>query len=499
MKTGKLLFISLLCIGRLSAQPCGTAQGDQITYGTNDTWIGYVYNNNNFTNYYGYVIEGSPGNMNFDQGFGGDNVTYAVNGCNIQTEDFSIRYMLNKNFTDNDYTITVGGDDGYRFSIDGGVNWVLQDWGGHGYTTRQGTFRLNGSTNLVLEYFDNGAGNRVSFNICSVIDDPNVYGTNNVWRGYVYDEPGFTAFKGTVLEGSSVNPFFNQTFGGDDVTYYTNTCSINTQSFSVRYRLRKTFYNEDVTFLVGGDDGYRFSINGGANWVINNWGDHVYQTTNYSARLNGTYDLVLEYYDNNAANRVSFDMNTILLPVQLVQFKGNINNELVHLNWTTTLAGNTDHFIIEKSTDGQLFKAISQVKASAGVTNNTGIQYSWSASAAFTGTLYYRLKIVDVNGIVSYSDIITVKHNINGKISLFPTVLQASAPLMLQAGQRFENITVNLVDLMERPVLQTRIPVLPNGETTRIALPGSKLMKGIYIVQVKQGTNLLLTQKVIIQ
>ena len=222
------------------------------------------------------------------------------------------------------------------------------------------TLHLNGNYNLVVEFYENGGGNRVSFTIqpgCTSTDDPSVYGTNDVWRGYVYDNADFTYFKGTVTEGTLGNPFFDQGFGGNNVTYNTNCCPVYTETFSVRYRLQKTFINSSVTFLVGGDDGFRFSLDGGTTWVINQWSDHRYTATSYTTTLNGTYDMVLEFYENGGGNRVSFDLNSTILPIQLIQFNGTVYNEQVQLNWTTSSSSNTDHFIIEKSTDGQLFLA----------------------------------------------------------------------------------------------------------------------------------------------
>src|SRR5580692_6927665 len=109
-----LLFF-LLSYGLLSAQACSTAAGDQTTYGTNNVWIGYVYTGQNFNNYQGYVNEGASSSPNFDEGFGGGGVTYNTNGCSITTTNFSVRYKLQQSFTGN-FTITVGGDDGYRLS-----------------------------------------------------------------------------------------------------------------------------------------------------------------------------------------------------------------------------------------------------------------------------------------------------------------------------------------------------------------------------------------------
>lgn len=498
MKTGKLIVISLFIIGRLYAQ-CPGAPGDQVTYGTNDTWIGYVYDNNDFTNYMGYVTEGAPGNMSFSQDFGGDDVMYPINGCSTRTDNFSVRYKLTENFADDYYSFTVGGDDGYRLSVDGGITWIIGDWGGHGVTTRSITLHLNGPANLVIEYFDNGAGNSVFLNFCKVGVDDTVYGTNNVWRGYVYDNPDFTSLRGVVFEGAAANPYFDQNFGGDDVTYNTSSCSIETENFSIRYRLQKAFPNSSVTFLVGGDDGYRFSLDGGANWVITNFGDHVYQTSSYTATLNGTYNMVLEYFDDNAANRVSFDLNSVILPIQLLQFSGSLQRDQTQLTWVTTNESNTDHFIVEKSEDGHQFKSIGQVNAAAGITSSTGIRYTYTDAAPFTGTQYYRLRSVEKNGINNYTEILTIKNNTTGTARIYPTIVRPNTFLWLQTGKQLENVIITVTDIMGRAIMQQHASVLGGNQTTSYTLPWSRMIKGTYVVQVKDVMGVQLTQKIIIQ
>ncbi|OQP43105.1 hypothetical protein A4H97_13260 [Niastella yeongjuensis] len=498
MKTGKLFIISLFLFGRLAAQ-CPGASGDQTSYGTNDTWIGYVYDNDDFTNYMGFINEGAPGLMNFDQHFGDvDEMTYPTSNCSIRTNSFSIRYKLRKNFPDDTYAFTISGDDGYRLSLDGGTTWIIGDWGGHGYTSRSVSVHLNGPVNMVIEYFDQGGGQRITFQACGGITDETVYGTNNIWRGYVYDNPDFTAWKGIVFEGSAANPFFDQNFGGDDVTYNTSNCSIETQSFSIRYRLRKTFpLLTNITFLVSGDDGYRFSLDGGANWVINNWGDHVYMTGSYSTALNaGTYDMVVEYYDNGAANRVSFDMNSIILPVQLLQFNGRLQNEQTQLNWTTPLSSNTDHFVVDRSNDGRQFFSIGEVKAAAGITNANGIRFSFTDASTLTGTQYYRLRLIDKNGTTTYSETITIKNNTTGQARIYPTVIQPNTSLWLQTGKQLENVTITVTDIMGRAVMQQHASVLPGNQTTSYSLPN--MVKGTYVVKVKDAMGVQLTQKIIV-
>src|ERR1700738_5131522 len=104
-----LLSLVLVAIEYGNAQ-C-TPQGNQTSYGTGTTWIGYIYQGMNFNTYEGYVNEGSAASSNFDEGFGGGQVNYNTNGCSVFTNGFSARYKLTQNFANGNYLFTVGGDD----------------------------------------------------------------------------------------------------------------------------------------------------------------------------------------------------------------------------------------------------------------------------------------------------------------------------------------------------------------------------------------------------
>lgn len=138
--------------------------GDQTTFGQNK-WIGYVYTYTGAaaaTNYIGRVEELDI----FDR----DMTTGTVSGvnpqlCSTPTDKFFIRYKMTKNFSAGTYSITVGADDGYRFSIDGGANWLpeLSNFVDHSYSAKTATLCLSGATDLVIEYYENGGEARVNF------------------------------------------------------------------------------------------------------------------------------------------------------------------------------------------------------------------------------------------------------------------------------------------------------------------------------------------------
>jgi hypothetical protein len=502
-KTYKILFVAIIALALNAlafAQPC-TPLGDQTTYGTGNVWIGYVYDNANLTNYAGYVNEGVAGNPNFDESFGGDNVTYATNGCGVVTTTFSVRYKLNKTFVNDNYEIIVGGDDGYRFSIDGGATWIINNWGDHGYTTTSQIIALNGNYNLVLEYYENGGQNRVSFSVapvCVASGSTTTYGTSNVWIGYVYDgtshNPAF--YKGFVNEGTVGSPNFDESFGGDNVSYNTSACPVQTETFSVRYRLQKTFANGTYTVTVGGDDGYRFSTDGGATWVINNWSDHAYTSTSQNILLNGTYNLVVEFYENGGQNRITFNITTVILPVRLASFSGTANNSSNLLNWQVQNEDNLAYYEVQRSDDGIHFSSIAKVPATATVTTAS---YNAEDKNILPGFNYYRLRMVDNNNSFSYSPVIKLNGSIEKGVRIFPTIISNNS-ISITTSSALQNASLALYDAVGRFIKNTPLPRrMAAASTTSINLANQNMAAGNYVLVLTDSNGSKISQLIFVQ
>ena len=141
----------------------GAVTGDQVSYGTN-SWIGYVYpsanpENSNFsTNFVGSISQVETFDLNLD------NAPISGTGiCGSYADNFAVRFKMNRNLPAGCYTFTVGGDDGYRLSLDGGLTYVVNNWGDHSYQETTYAVYLNGNTNFVLEYFESRGQSRVRF------------------------------------------------------------------------------------------------------------------------------------------------------------------------------------------------------------------------------------------------------------------------------------------------------------------------------------------------
>ncbi len=163
------VYILLACLsGILSYAQC-TPAGDQTTYGTNQ-WIGYVYSDTNAylttpatvnaATYRGFITEADA----FDRDYAAGSVS-GTNLCGAYADNFGIKYKMRKVYSPGYYSITVGADDGYRLSIDGGATFLtaLSDWTPHAYLSKTATVYLSGSTDLVLEFFERTGNARVSF------------------------------------------------------------------------------------------------------------------------------------------------------------------------------------------------------------------------------------------------------------------------------------------------------------------------------------------------
>jgi Secretion system C-terminal sorting domain len=492
-----ILLISISLSTKLNGQTCPTATGNQTSYGTGDVWIGYVYNNLSFTDYMGFVNQGAAGNPNFDQSFGGGNVSYPTSTCATTTETFSVRYKLQKTLTAGAYTFLIGADDGVRLSIDGGTTYILNDFSNHGYREIFTTIALTaGIYDFVLEYYEDGGGNRVRFDFAPdcipVTSDQTSYGTGDVWRGITYSNQNFTAFKGIINAGAAGNPNFDVGFGGDLATFATSDCPVFAETFSVRFKLIKNFPAGTYNITIGGDDGYRLSIDGGTTFPYGNFTDHAYATTTFSVSLNGNTNLVYEFYENGGQNRVTFQINAFTpLPIELLYFNGESVNAGIELKWSTASEKNNREFEILESDDAIHFKIISTVQSKAlNGNSNTMLHYNFIDEEK--SNAYYRLRQIDFDGKSSESNIVYVGQNdIVKPIKVFPNPVIDK--ISFELTKSLKDKKIEIYDLKGRLMDDFQIE-----KSVTILDYRHKFISGVYLMKIINENNVEFRRLVIL-
>jgi hypothetical protein len=419
------------------------------------------------------------------------------------TDTFSVRYKLTSTYADGNYVFTVGGDDGYRFSLDGGATWSINMWNTQSYVATTYSVHLNGTYNMVIEYFENFGDNRISFDVskaCAGSGNPAMYGTNNQWIGYVYTGMNFDSYQGFVSEGSAVTPNFDEGFGGDNVTYPTSDCSINTNQFSVRYRLKDILPSGTYTITVGGDDGYRLSLDGGSTFVINQWNDQSYNTTTYTATLSGSYNMVLEYYENSGQNRISFNISGgTTLPLTLSNFKGVFTDQKeVDLSWITIMESDVDHYEIQRSGDGMNFQAIDSVQSKMNIsTNDYDLQYNYTDSHPLMGTSYYRIKVVGKDGNTNQSPVVQMNNTMVAGTRIYPTLIQNNM-VFVESDKNLHGVKMEFFDLQGKKISETDWETLNSRQNVQISKSGI-LPTGTYVARLTADGQNVKSQLVIVQ
>jgi len=205
------------------------------------------------------------------------------------------------------------------------------------------------------------------------------------------------------------------------------------------------FYQSNIGFCVGKEGTILSSTNGGETWISKNWNSSenlnsisiTNSTTSWIAGDNGTVlhssDLGNTWAINNQLTTNSLesiffiDENTgwvsglsgtmfkykkeIAIPVEMISFSAVIQNKQVKLNWTTATELNNSGFDVErKICSGQSltgnFERIGFVKGAGTISESKN--YSFTDKNLINSKYVYRLKQIDLDGTINYSNEIEV-------------------------------------------------------------------------------------------
>ncbi len=169
-----------------------------------------------------------------------------------------------------------------------------------------------------------------------------------------------------------------------------------------------------------------------------------------------------------------------LLPIDLLSFSGVLNNNKVLLKWTTAYEANASSFIIERSSNGNDFSAIGNVSA----TNNVhGSSYEFEDKQLLSGQALYRLKALDKDGSVKYSDVIAI----NNKLSTVSNLLIFPNPAINYVTVTYPTATaearLSIYDINGKKISDQMIA---KGSTQR-SVDVTKLVGGVYRMVYQNG------------
>lgn len=175
------------------------------------------------------------------------------------------------------------------------------------------------------------------------------------------------------------------------------------------------------------------------------------------------------------------------LPITGLRLTAVLTNGYAGLSWKTETETNVAGFEVEKSNNAVVFTKIGFVKAAG----NTGTQrtYAYNDAQQVAGTIFYRIKAVDMDGKYYYSNVEKVQSG-KATITLAPTVVSGNNSFIYGLD---ENDRINIYNSYGQLVTVT----IAKAPMKEISLAGKAT--GVYLVIVTAGTEKKFSGKVIKQ
>ncbi len=195
----------------------------------------------------------------------------------------------------------------------------------------------------------------------------------------------------------------------------------------------------------------------------------------YNFTSTGIYYLVICSFKNGVTGTHSITITpSTILPIKLKSFTAlNSAGNMISLNWSSESENNLNSYQVQRSVDGNIFADMVNGRVIA-KNSATLTGYNHTDNSPVSGLNYYRLKITEKTGQVSYSSVVLVKNSKLGKrgVKLYPnpsadylqieadavqnstgyiSIINTSGSVMQSGQYRFNSNAVTTVDIKHLP------------------------------------------------
>jgi hypothetical protein len=168
-----------------------------------------------------------------------------------------------------------------------------------------------------------------------------------------------------------------------------------------------------------------------------------------------------------------------VLAAYLVSFNATLQNNIVQLQWKTTQQNNTAYFTVQKGSDGRQFSDLKQIAASPN--SNTLTAYNAIDNNPMQGKNFYRLKMVDKDGAINYSAVVSVENSVRNLISIAPNPVMDILNVKIPNNNNSKTFFV-IADANGKILLQKNITL--TQDINNISFNVQSFAKGVYTIKI---------------
>ncbi len=129
--------------------------------------------------------------------------------------------------------------------------------------------------------------------------------------------------------------------------------------------------------------------------------------------------------------------NDNALPLEMETLFASLNGEVIDINWSVGNIQDVAKFYVEKSTNGTNFNSIGKVEV-----KDLNSSYACADIYPTPGVNYYRIKQVDLDGMIAFSSIVSINFNETSDITIFPNPIEDQFILTGKTLKRAESIRI---------------------------------------------------------
>jgi len=172
------------------------------------------------------------------------------------------------------------------------------------------------------------------------------------------------------------------------------------------------------------------------------------------------------------------------LPIVQLSLEANRQEKSVDVVWSIAAEIDFNHYVVERSIDGQNFSEIGTVDSNDGAAYPRG--YIFVDEHPLYKITYYRLKIVNADGSVDYSHVVSVPGLYNFSLALYPNPFENNTTVQING------INEASLSIWNYQVIDMNGRIVESGQSTSYAQNiGSHLSAGVYVVEVFYGPVVL--------
>ena len=241
--------------------------------------------------------------------------------------------------------------------------------------------------------------------------------------------------------------------------------------------MRLAFYSSDGVTQLGSVEVYDGTVGGPA---IDSLFFPTLAAGTYYIKVNNNNNPALfsDYSLSNSATQGN-------LPVTFLNFDGKLIDNRAQLTWSTATEVSNKGFEVQKSSDGQRFAGIGFVAGSG--TSSLVNNYNFTDIKVLSGSNYYRLKQVNIDGSFNYSSTIRLDFKKFGW-AIFGNPVSSSSWIQLQVAKT-SNIVFQIFTVDGRLVKTINKGTVSEG-TYSVPLNFGNAPSGIYIVKLVSGNQM---------